>query len=235
MAPVLVDRWHGAVRVRFDEPRRRNAIGLATVRAVGEALTAHPAEVVVLGSTDPEVFSAGADLKAEDSVRQQISAELYECYETMLTRPGPVIAVVEGVAVGGGAQLATACDVRLSGPGARWRWVGPGHGLAVGSWILPSLVGRGRALELMLGSRWVDAHQAARMGLSGPVSEDPWAAAAELAEHLAGLVPQAVAAIKQVSLHTGVLAALHAERDANQGWSGRVASPAAARPEATRS
>jgi enoyl-CoA hydratase/carnithine racemase len=235
MAPVLVDRWHGATRIRFDEPDRRNAIGLDTVRSIKDALADRPDAVAVLGSTDPATFSAGADLKAEDSVRQRISSELYDCYTMMLTRPGPVLAVLEGVTVGGGAQLATACDVRISGPHSRWRWVGPAHGLAVGSWVLPALVGRGRALELMLSSRWVDADEAARIGLTARVSDDPWAAAAHLVDDLAGLVPTALAAIKHVSLHSGLLASLRAERDANQDWSGHVPSSGADRQRAARS
>ena len=117
--------------------------------------------VVLLGSTDPRVFCAGADLSLPMADRAAVSDLLYECYEHMITRPGPVIAVVGGPAVGGGAQLATAADLRIAGPGARLRWAGPaGAGLAVGAWILPDLVGRGMAMELCLTGRWVDAAEA---------------------------------------------------------------------------
>lgn len=61
-------------------------------------------------------------------------ALVYNCCETIITRPGPVIAVLTGPAVGGGAQLAAASDLRIAGPAARLRWTGPpGLDLAVGA------------------------------------------------------------------------------------------------------
>ena len=222
MAPPLIDRWHGAVRVRFDEPRRRNPLGSDVVRALSEALSDDPAAAVVIGSTDPQSFSAGADLHAEDAARQSISEGLYDCYRLMVTRPGVVIAVVEGVAVGGGAQLAAAADLRVCGRGARWRWVGLGHGLAVGGWILPPLVGRGRAAELIVTSRWVDADEAARIGLGSTPTADPWRATAELADRIADLDAPALARLKQLSLQPDLLAALRAEREGNARWDGHV-------------
>ena len=88
-----------------------------------------------------------ADLSLADDERAQVSDLLYRLYQRMLLSPAPVIAAVDGPAVGGGAQLALASDLRVGGAGARLRFVGPGHGLAVGSWGLPSLVGRGRGCE----------------------------------------------------------------------------------------
>ena len=55
----------------------------------------------------------------------------------MLTIPAPIVAAVDGAAVGGGAQLALACDVRLGSSRALLRFVGPGHGLAIGAWACP--------------------------------------------------------------------------------------------------
>ena len=125
------------------------------------AFAAEPAAPILLDSTDPGVFCAGADLTVSDAERAEISDLLYQCYEVMITRPGPVIAVVSGPAVGGGAQLAGAADLRVAGPDASFRWTGPpGRALAVGAWLLPSLVGRGLALELTMTGRWVDAAEA---------------------------------------------------------------------------
>lgn len=229
MAPALTDRWHGVLRIRLDESPRRNPLSLDTVRSLCAALADDPASVAVLGSTDPTIFSAGADLSVQDDVRQQISAELYDCYRLMLTRPGLVVAVVEGAAVGGGAQLATAADLRLTGPGARYRWVGPGHGLVVGGWILPQLVGRGRALDLAVTGRWVDAAEAAQIGLAGPPTEDPWAHAQDLLDRIVALDPDALTRLKQLSLHGGLLDALAAERHGNSTWDGRPPGRHAAR------
>ena len=96
----------GFRRVRLARPERRNALDLGMVRALHAAFAAEPAAPVVLDSTDPGVFCAGADLTVSDAERAEVSDLLYQCYEVMITRPGPVIAVVSGPAVGGGAQLA---------------------------------------------------------------------------------------------------------------------------------
>ena len=143
----------GLRRLLLANPRRHNPLTPGLARALRDAFAADPAAPVVLGSTDPAVFCAGADMTIGEAERAQVSALLYECLEVMITRPGPVIAAVGGPAVAGGAQLATAADLRIAGPAARFRWIGPpGRDLAVGAWVLPDLVGRGRAAELAAGS-----------------------------------------------------------------------------------
>ena len=219
---VIEDDWHGALRLRLDAPSTRNAVTLPTARWIRRCLAERPERMVVLGSADPGTFCSGADIKVDDATRKAISEELYECYRLMLTRPGPVVAVVEGPAVGGGAQLATAADLRIAGPGARFRWPGPGHGLAVGAWILSFLVGRSRALDLMLTGGWLDACEAVAAGIIARVEADPWAAAAEVVRELASLDGTAVGNIKAVSAEPGILSALDAERQANASWDGRA-------------
>ncbi|HEY5986181.1 MAG TPA: enoyl-CoA hydratase-related protein, partial [Streptosporangiaceae bacterium] len=71
-------------------PERHNALDVAFTRALLDAFADDPTAVVVLGSTDPEVFCAGADLALADIDRARISDLLYECCEIMITRPGPV-------------------------------------------------------------------------------------------------------------------------------------------------
>jgi enoyl-CoA hydratase len=213
------------VRVVLDRAGRRNALDLGMAATLLEALEAEPSAVVLLGSRDPSIFCAGADLDIPDGERSRLSDLLYQCCREMVARPGPVVAVIEGAAVGGGAHVASAADLRVAGPGARFRWLGPGHGLAVGAWVLPDLVGRGRALELMLTSRWVDATEARAMGLVGDVVDDPWAHAEEMARRFAGLDPEAVARTKTIASSGDLLERLDAERRANHGWSGSVRRP----------
>ena len=174
-ANVVAERSSaGYLRLLLSRPDQRNALVPGMVVALTEAMRADGDAVVLLGSTDPGVFCAGADLSLPMADRAAVSDLLYECYEHMITRPGPVIAVIGGPAVGGGAQLATAADLRIAGPGARLRWAGPaGAGLAVGAWILPDLVGRGAALELCMTGRWVDAAEAAHARAGAPCRRRP--------------------------------------------------------------
>jgi enoyl-CoA hydratase len=207
----------GYLRLLLSRPDQRNALVPGMVVALTEAMQADGDAVVLLGSTDPGVFCAGADLSLPMADRAAVSDLLYECYEHMVTRPGPVIAAVGGPAVGGGAQLAAAADLRIAGPCARLRWAGPaGAGLAVGAWILPDLVGRGAALELCMTGRWVDAAEALTLGLVHRVDDDPDRAAAGLAETLAAAGPLGPSRIKTVAATGGLLDRLRTERSANR-------------------
>jgi enoyl-CoA hydratase/carnithine racemase len=210
----------------LSRPERRNAIDLDLARALRDGLRQDETTPVVLASTDPRAFCAGADLNIPDADRATVSDLLYGCYELMITRPGPVIAVISGPAVGGGAQLAAAADLRIAGPTAKLRWIGPAdRGLAVGAWVLTDLVGRGTAMELAFTGRWVEAPEALAMGLVNMVVDDPGQVAAVLAEELATHDPRASASVKSVAAAGGLLDRLRAERHANgSAWS-RVIAP----------
>jgi enoyl-CoA hydratase/carnithine racemase len=213
-------RW-----LRLARPERRNALDPGLLAAVRDALAAEPEMPVLLGSADPSVFCAGADLSISDSERAVVSDLVYETCETIVTRPGPVIAVVTGAAVGGGAQLAAAADIRMAGPGARLRWIGPpGVDLAVGAWLLPDLVGRAAALDITLTGRWVDAAEALALGLVSRVTDDPEHAAEQVAADLAtrGTSGGAGAGVKAVMAAGGLLDRLRAEREANRSAWARV-------------
>jgi enoyl-CoA hydratase len=211
-------RW-----LRLARPERRNALDVSLLRAVTEALAAEPEVPVLLASADPRVFCAGADLTITDTERAAVSDLVYDCCETIVTRPGPVIAVVTGPAVGGGAQLAAASDLRIAGPGARLRWTGPpGLDLAVGAWLLPDLVGRAAAMEIVLTGRWVEAAEALALGLVNQVCDNPEPVAAGIAADLAGR--GARAAVKAVMAAGGLLERMEAERAANRSaWARALA------------
>ena len=212
----------GFLSVRLDRPERRNALDAGMTRALLDIFRADPAVPVLLGSTSPGAFCAGADLSVPDSERALVSDLLYECYEVMITRSGPVVAVVEGPAVGGGAQLAGAADLRIAGPRARFRWTGPpGRDLAVGAWLLPGLIGRGAALELILTGRWVDAGEALRLGLVNRVEDEPGKVAAELAGDLMARGARVAGPVKRIASAGGLRDMLRAEREANRAaWGG---------------
>jgi enoyl-CoA hydratase len=252
-------RW-----LRLARPERRNALDVDLTVAVRDAIAADPEMPVLLGSADPQVFCAGADLSISDAERSVISDLIYDCCETMVTRPGPVISVITGAAVGGGAQLAAASDLRIAGPGARLRWIGPrgtregasrgtrqstprgtrqntgpGPDLAVGAWLLPDLVGRGTAMDLVLTGRWVEAAEALALGLVNRVTEDPERDAGQIAAELAtrpGSGGGAAAGVKAVMAADGLLGRLRAEREVNRAawarWTG--VNPAGPGPDPGR-
>ena len=212
-------RW-----LRLSRPERRNALDVSLLRAVTDALAAEPDVPVVLGSADPRVFCAGADLTIPAAERAAVSDLVYACCETLVTRPGPVIAVLTGAAVGGGAQLAAAADLRIAGPGARLRWTGPpGMDLAVGAWLLPDLVGRGPAMDLTLTGRWVEAAEALALGLVNRVCDDPDRVAAEIAASLAARGTGM--GVKAVMSAGGLLDRMRAERAANRSAWARALAP----------
>ncbi len=212
--------------LRLSRPERRNALDVSLLRAVTDALADEPAVPVLLASADPRVFCAGADLTISDAERAAVSDLVYDCCETIVTRSGPVIAVVTGPAVGGGAQLAAAADLRIASPAARLRFTGPpGLSLSVGAWLLPDLVGRGPAMELTLTGRWVEAAEARALGLVNEVCDDPGTVAAAIAARLAGRDPGA-AGVKTVMAAGGLLDRMQAEREANRAaWARVLAAP----------
>lgn len=214
----------GVVAIWLNRPARRNALDHEVVSGLIEAFQDSDVRAFVLGSSEPPAFCSGVDLDIPDDDRARLSDRLYELYEVMLSTRAPIVAVVDGPAVGGGAQLAIASDLRVGGASAAFRFVGTGHGLAVGSWGLPGIVGRGRALDLCLTMRPVDAEEALRIGLLDRLSDDPRGAALDLAAQFAGSDAGAVARVKSVVLESdGALAGLARERAENRAaWSGDV-------------
>ena len=222
--PLLIDARDEIVTLSLNRPERRNAVDAGLVGRLRAALKAHGgARAIVLRSAHEGMFCSGADLGVPDEERAEVSRELYALYAQMTEVPAPLVAALDGPAVGGGAQLAVACDLRVAGPAASVRFLGPGHGVAVGAWALPSLVGRGRALDLCLTGRTVQREEALAIGLVDRLAGDASAAAAELAVALAGLERDAVARVKAVAARAvadGARAALSLEAEGNARWRG---------------
>ena len=232
-AGVLVDRPADDVsRLRLHRPDTRNALDRGLAQALFDAFREPEAAVVVLAG-GPDAFCSGLDLNLDAPERVAVSDLLYRLYEQMLECPVPIVASIGGHAVGGGAQLAIASDLRVAAPSARIRFVGPGHGLAVGAWGLASLVGRGRAMDLCLSMRSVGADEALAIGLVDRVEADPDAAALELATQIASLDGFAIARVKRLVADANMIDTLRRERAENlANWSGEI--PDDARPSATR-
>ena len=183
--------------VTLNRPEVRNAINLEMIQDLGAMLDVVGADpdvraIVIQGSGD-KAFAAGADIAelkergTEDALRR-INAALFRRLEE---QPIPAIAAVRGYALGGGCELAMACDVRVAGESAKFGQPEVGLGIIAGAGAiqrLPRLVGMGRAKELLFTGRIVDAAEAERIGLVNQVVPD--AAVLEAAMTLARSIAQ---------------------------------------------
>ncbi len=178
-------------------PEARNAMDTAMLGSLLDALVdarddEAVAAVVITG--DAGHFSAGADLKEPlDRAGHVRRMELFaEVYESVATFPKATIAAITGACVGGGAEVASACDIRVAAPASRIRFPGAAMGLPVGAAKLVGLVGLGTAKDLVLTSRTIDAVEGQRLGLVQRLAEDPLATAVDVARGIAAHDPQAV-------------------------------------------
>jgi len=204
------DGTPGAIRVvTIDRPAVLNALDAATLgdlAALFEGWAAAPPRAVILTGAGPKAFVAGADiaeLSALDAPgASALSALGHRVGEAIGALPAPVIAAVGGFALGGGCELALACDFIYASTAARFGQpevkLGaiPGFG---GTQRLPRRVGMARALELVLGGEPIDAAEALRIGLVNRVVE-PGAlmpAARAAAAAVAARAPLAVAEAKR--------------------------------------
>jgi enoyl-CoA hydratase len=173
---LLFDLTDGIALVTVNRPDKLNALNAAVIAELDEAVTrieSDPAvRGVILTGAGPKAFVAGADIgeivgqRAMDGRGRSLRGQ---AMMRRLERCGkPVIAAVNGFALGGGCELAMACHLRIASAAARFGQpevklgIGPGYG---GTVRLPRLVGRGRALELLLTGQMIDAQEALRIGL----------------------------------------------------------------------
>src|SRR5918998_4919085 len=177
MASTLTfDLTDGVARVTVNRPDKLNALNAIVIAELGDAVTRIETDsairgVVVTGA-GTKAFVAGADISELTEqgpsggqnralVGQQVFRRLERCGK-------PVVAAVNGFALGGGCELAMACHLRIASENAKFGQpevklgIGPGYG---GTVRLPRLIGKGRALELLLTGQMIDAHEAYRIGL----------------------------------------------------------------------
>ena len=196
----------GVALVQLDRPETRNAINTAMLEQLLSHLEAaradEAARVVVISSTDHMGLSAGADVRepldADAAVRRM---ELFaRLYDEITGFPKPTVAACHGSCVGGGAEIAVACDLRVGGTNVRIRFPGGALGVPVGPARLVTLCGLSVAKYLLLTAREVGADEALRWGLVHKVvpaarTED---ASLQLAAGVASNPPEAVARLKSM-------------------------------------
>ncbi len=200
MAEALhVDRHDDRVIATLSRPEVRNAIDQATIdgfHALCEELEQRPRTLIIAGSDG--VFASGADIaqlreRGAEDARRGINTR---AFQRIAGLPMPVIAAVDGYALGGGAELAYAADLRIGTP--RLKIGNPETGLGIiaaagATWRLPRIVGDARAAELLLTGRILDAREALDWGIVSSIHEpdDLLPAAHALADLIAANDPLA--------------------------------------------
>ncbi len=205
---IRLERQGELAELVLDHPQARNAVGPGMMADLGEAvdrLQQEPPRALILRGEGSAAFCAGGDLAAVrgsllgEGAAAGMQAFMSGCLDRVEALPCPVIGAVEGVALGGGAELLMACDVVVAGRSARLGFVQARLGLSPG-WggglRLLRRVGRRASLRLLLEAEPLEAEAARGIGLVDEVVEDGEAAARAraLALQLTRHPPQAVAA-----------------------------------------
>jgi enoyl-CoA hydratase len=187
---IRYERTGAAALVTIDRQERRNAVDGETAAALLQAYERFAADddarVMVLTGAGEQAFCAGADLKALETLDPDAPGGPMGF--TRLVPVKPAIAAIGGWCVAGGMELALWCDLRVAGESARFGCLERRWGVPLidgGTQRLPRVVGLGRALDLIITGREVDAAEALAMGLVNEVVADPVARALELAEAIA--------------------------------------------------
>ena len=224
-----------------DRPEAMNALDRPTLEGLRDGLREladdADARAVVLTGSGEKAFVAGADIKYMGGLgpegARQWGALGHEAARLLETMPKPAIAAINGFALGGGCELALACDLRIASPRAKLGQpeinlgIIPGWG---GTQRLARICGVGVAKDLIFTGRTVDAEEALRLGLVNEIADAPLERARELAAQLAAKSPGALAVAKRaINLalgadHSGSLDAeadlfggLFATEDAKEG------------------
>ncbi len=207
--------------ITLERPEKLNALTTAMVQGIRDGLkraAEDPLVRVVILTGGEKVFCAGADIGIEKGATplefRRFVQQIQDITRDIQTLDKMVIAAVSGYALGGGAEIALACDLRVFSESATFGFPEVGLGLTItsgASYLLPRTVGLGRAKEIALLGRRVEAAEAEALGLANRVVpvESMLTAAKELAGQVAGLPPHAVAAQKQL-LNAGVEVSLEA-------------------------
>lgn len=200
------ERIGAAAVLTIDRPQRRNAVDAATAALFRQGLrdfeSDDGARVLVLTGAGGEAFCAGADLKALDLDVDHPDGPMGP---TRLTPSKPAIAAVDGWCLAGGVELALWCDLRIATPESTFGLFERRWGVPLvdgGTQRLPRAIGMGRALDLILTGRPLDAEEAHRIGLVNEIAEPGkhLERALELAERIAAFPQETMLADRRAAL-----------------------------------
>jgi enoyl-CoA hydratase len=178
---LLLEISEGIATVTVNRPAAMNAMNAATLgelETVVAEIVSNPAiRAAIITGAGSKAFVAGADIAAlrdmTSTEARDLALQAHRIYAAIERSPKPFIAAVNGYALGGGCELAMACDIRLASENAKFGQpeinigILPGFG---GTQRLPRLVGKGRALEIILTGDMIDAREALRIGLVNRVT-----------------------------------------------------------------
>src|SRR5438874_12003689 len=216
---VMLHTHDGVGLIRLNRPEKMNAIGALTRKQLGEAIKQverdYAVRVVVLtgsgrafcsGADVTEMMAYGAGMRTPEDVGNVLRNEYMPMLTRLRTMPKPVIAAMNGPAVGIGASYALACDIRIATPEAYLLEAFINIGLAPDggvSWLLPRLAGTGVAYWLLFAGRPLPAVDAERLGVINRMvpAEQLDEVVRELATHLASQPRGALAAAKRAVNH----------------------------------
>lgn len=194
---------NGIATITINRPDKLNALNKEVLNELSDAFQQvavdEDVKAVLLTGAEEKAFVAGADIKELSSLDEHtgrmVSQKGQQIFQSIEDTRKPVVAVVNGYALGGGAELAMACHMRIASESAVFGLPEVGLGLIPGyggTQRLPHIVGRARAIELILTGKQVKAEEAREMGLVNAVAADPVVEAKELLEKILSNGPIAV-------------------------------------------
>jgi enoyl-CoA hydratase len=206
---LIVEERGAVAKITVNRPDKLNALNVRTreeILAAFKDLTGNAnVRVVVITGAGDKAFIAGADISefaGRTALEQREIMQRSRAFDAMEDCPKPVIAMINGFALGGGCELAMACDIRIASAKAKFGQpevklgLIPGGG---GTQRLSRLIGEGKAMELILTGDMIDAEEALRLGLVNQVvpPEELESRTMTLANRIAELSPVALAMAKK--------------------------------------
>jgi enoyl-CoA hydratase/carnithine racemase len=199
---LLVAHDGDIATLTLNRPRYRNAINLETLEllnAAADDIMANPPRAVVLRAASPG-FCSGVDLKESreatpDFARARVTL-MHDVLGKLRRMPVPIVAAIDGVAVGLGCELVISADIRLATVGSSFGYPEPRVAVPSPAHHLICLIGLARAQDMLLTARTVDAEEAASFGLVTRVVENVERSAQETARQIADLAPYSIAQTK---------------------------------------
>jgi enoyl-CoA hydratase len=207
--PVTYERRGAAAVLTIDRPERRNAIDGATAELLSEGyrsfVTDEDARVLVLTGAGELAFCAGADLKAIEGFGPRLELEEGPLGFSRMIAPKPTIAAISGWCLAGGLELALWCDLRIATTQVKLGFTERRFGVPLidgGTQRLPRIIGLGRALDMILTGRIVEAQEAHEIGLVTEIvpAGGHLERALEYAEALASFPPDTMLADRSAAL-----------------------------------